>query len=57
MGGRTRTMVVVVLNTMALGLTQTVPLATTMEMIREVTMETAITHFQMTTGVGHLVEG
>lgn len=55
-GGQTRT-TAGVLNTMALGFTQTVLLATTMERIREVIMETAITHFQMSTGVGHPGEG
>lgn len=55
-GGQTRT-TAVALNTMPLGFTQMVLLATTMERIRGVIMETAITHFQMSTGVDHPGEG
>lgn len=46
----------VVLNMIIPAFTQTVLLATTMERIREATMETAITTFQMNTGVDLLDE-
>ncbi|KAI7791823.1 putative periphilin-1 [Triplophysa rosa] len=55
-GGRRKNMAVA-LNTRALGFTQMVALVTIKAKSRGVTMEMAIIHFRMITGVGRLLEG